>query len=89
MNNILPIGSVIKLVDEEKLVMIHGRFYINKDKKNFDYVGCIYPNGKITNKELIGFNHEDIEDIYYIGYKNNMEIEFRKRALEILAKGDH
>ena len=41
----------------------------------FDYAGCLYPQGQNSQMTYF-FNHEDIEEIYFTGYVDEMEKEF-------------
>ena len=62
--NILPIGSVVKIKDLEKKVMIFG--YLQKcgveHVKTVDYVGVPYPEGNIGPYAQIGFQRYDIDE---------------------------
>lgn len=84
MNNIeekyLPIGSVVKLLNVNKKIMITGFLSsdINDNSKSYDYTGCIYPEGILDSKKLILFNHDQIENIIYIGYKSDEESKFKE-----------
>lgn len=53
---LLPIGTVVKLEDMEQSVMIIGRMAISEDKREFDYVGVLYPIGFIGNENVLCFN---------------------------------
>ncbi|HZW68399.1 MAG TPA: DUF4176 domain-containing protein [Pseudogracilibacillus sp.] len=44
----------------------------------FDYSGCIYPTGSIEEGAYF-FNHENIEEIYFGGYKNVQEEQFLEK----------
>ncbi|MBP2622213.1 DUF4176 domain-containing protein [Streptococcus panodentis] len=58
MNNLLPIGSVVRLHNGEIDLMIIGRFPLyNKEGTigYFDYVACLYPTG-VANEEMLYFN---------------------------------
>ena len=72
----LPIGSVVRLKNGSKLLMIFGRAQIDTAKGEvFDYAGCLYPEGNISDKHSFLFNHEDIEELRYRGYDDNDEEE--------------
>lgn len=76
--NILPIGSVVKLKDSKQLLMIITRFPIvtfNGKDGYFDYGGCFYPQGFYNNQHFF-FNYEDIGEICFYGYKSNDELKF-------------
>lgn len=72
MNDILPVGSIIKLEkDAPAAIMITGYFPIeNKSGKHFDYSGAIYPEGLNSSLNLLLFNKEDIEVVLYTGYSD-------------------
>ena len=36
--------------------------------KMFDYMGCLYPEGVISSDKNLLFDHEQIGQIYYLGY---------------------
>jgi len=64
----LPIGSVVVLAGGDKKLMIYGRRQKDTAKdREFDYVGCPYPEGNISPKATFLFNHQDIKWIHYLG----------------------
>lgn len=79
MKKLLSIGSIVLLKDGKKKLMIYGRkqLHVGTNKK-YDYVGCLYPEGNISIEYSFMFNNEDIEEVYFIGYKDEEEIEFQK-----------
>lgn len=74
----LPIGSVVLIKEASKKVMIVGYTMVNLEKKNciYDYLGCFYPEGIVDRKINIAFNHEDIKDVFYLGFQNSDSQEF-------------
>ena len=79
----LPIGSVVLLKDAKKRLMIYGRKkYVKSEGKEYDYLGCLYPQGVLDNKEVVLFNQEDIQMIYFIGFQDLEELQFRKMMHE-------
>lgn len=77
MINLLPIGSIIKLHDIQKKVMIYGRFQKQEgDPKIWDYLGCMYPEGHIKPENSFLFDHPKIENICYMGFQDAEETEF-------------
>ena len=75
--NLLPIGSVIILRGAKKKLMIFGVRQMNMEsRKEFDYIGVLYPEGNVGGKSQIMFNHEDIEDVFYRGYDDEERAEF-------------
>lgn len=81
MNKYMPIGSVVKVFNSEKLIMIIGFNYSN-DVKKYDYIGCEYPYGIDINHGTMLFNHDEIDRVYYVGFINNLEKKMKKDMLE-------
>lgn len=78
MRELLPVGSVVKLKDSKSLHMVIGRFYEDTDSNELKtYLGCLYPIGKLDDSGY-KFNHNDIEEVYFMGFKNNQEIELKR-----------
>ena len=67
--NYLPIGSVVLLKEGKKRLMIYGRRQLVKDgEKEYDYSAC---------KDVVLFNHDQIQMIYFIGFQDIEELHFR------------
>ena len=79
--NFLPIGSVVKLTNLEKPVMIFG--YLQETAlapgKVADYVGVPYPEGNISLQYQILFMVEDIAEVLFEGYRTE-----ETRAMELI-----
>lgn len=78
--NILPIGSVVKVESSSHLFMITGRGYLVKvDGKDtyFDYSVCLYPEGVVGDKNLF-LNETDISEVLFKGYIDSNEIDYKK-----------
>lgn len=81
---ILPIGSVVKLKNGEVKLMIINRaplYNQNGEIGYFDYSACIYPNGKVED-QVYFFNDENIQKVYFEGYKDEQEELFQKEYKE-------
>lgn len=67
----LPIGSVIKLKNNNKIVMITGYYSVEyaRDLEIYDYSGCAYPEGVMIKSSCCSFNQSDIKDVLFEGYK--------------------
>lgn len=75
----LPIGSVVLLNDGEKRVMIYGRMQKQvSDGTRWDYIACLYPEGNMNEQYMYLFNHNQIKQVYYIGYQDNDELEYQR-----------
>ncbi len=77
----LPLGTVVLLKGAKKRLMITGFCSFDEEKKDkmYDYTGCLYPEGIITSKQMALFDHSQIEKIFYLGLRDNEEIEFKKK----------
>lgn len=72
MEKYLPIGSICTLKGKNKKIMITG-FYsseFNGNLKINDYSGCAYPEGLLLPELSCTFNHDDIESVDFVGFKN-------------------
>lgn len=75
----LPLGSVVILKNGSKPLMIFGRKQINvKTQKEFDYVGCLWPEGNIASDFNFFFNNEDIEKILLEVLKMKLKLNLEK-----------
>ncbi len=76
----LPIGTICAIKNYQKKVMIVGVFSVEYSGKvkMYDYRGCDYPEGFLLNNKIHSFNHSDIENIIYMGYKDEFYDSFNK-----------
>ena len=82
---LLPIGTVVLLEGGEKRLMICGRVIVGgQDDQIHDYVGCYYPEGIIDSSKLYFFDHDAIEDVFFIGFQDREEIEYKRNVLSVL-----
>ena len=82
--NKLPIGSVVLLKGGLKKVMIIGFFMNSKiDNITYDYSGCIYPEGFLSNNKLILFNENQIDKVLYMGLIDNDELELKNNLIKM------
>lgn len=69
--NLLPIGTVCKVTDEEVYAMIIGYFDVEeKTKKKYDYKAVVYPFGLLNPNIHLAFNEKDIKEVLFKGYAN-------------------
>ena len=82
----LPIGSVVLLKGGEKKVMITGfcSSAVEDQSKVYDYTGCIYPEGYLDFEQICLFDHEQIEKVFFEGYADEEEKEFKEILNEML-----
>lgn len=85
--NMLPTGSVVLLKGGEKRVMICGRIQAKaNDDTIYDYSACYYPEGLIDPSSIFFFNRDAIERVFFIGYQDEEELEFRNQVLDQLGE---
>lgn len=86
-DKLLPIGSVVLLKGGTKKLMIIGIKPISEEDPDrvYDYMGVIYPEGFLSDEYNFMFDHENINDVIFLGYNNPEReafIEFIKEAYE-------
>ena len=99
---LLPLGSVVRLKNTDRKVMVTANFLgvFDKDKlankaedpiamkdKNgkpmvFDYMGVLWPEGDINSKKKLFFQNDSIEEVYFYGYCNPKQKQFRNTLEE-------
>lgn len=89
----LPIGTVVKLKEVDKLALIAGYFPRGTSREGYvwDYSAFPYPEGMIDNDKVIQFDNESIEKIVVMGYQDEKQMQFIRvimnKADEIKAYG--
>ncbi|KUP09492.1 hypothetical protein Q75_00595 [Bacillus coahuilensis p1.1.43] len=69
---LLPIGTVVKLTNVEKTIMIYGYDQIQvSTNTQYDYIGVPYPEGNISPDYNVFFNRNLIEEVIHKGYIND------------------
>ena len=71
----LPIGSVCIANDGKK------KMIIGYTKNDFDYVTVEYPEGYNSPETLSYLNHDQITDLFSLGYKNEEGISYWKSLM--------
>ena len=70
----LPIGTLVLLKGAKKKVLITSYLILSKgensEKRVFDYGGCPYPEGIIESNYAVGFDHDNIDKIFQLGYED-------------------
>lgn len=75
----LPIGTVVMLRGGTKRAMITGFCAISENDLNneYDYSGCLYPEGFVSTDQILLFNHDQIDKIYYMGLSDDEDKKFK------------
>ncbi len=85
--NLLPIGSVVLLKGGEKRIMITSRIITRAGSDEiYDYAACYYPEGLIDSKDMIFFNRDAIDTVFFMGFQDVEELEFRTSILDNLGE---
>lgn len=67
----LPLGTIVFIKNDIVMHMITGYLNKTKDGKVNDYISIPFPYGLMSEGIITFFNHEDIENIIYMGYEND------------------
>ena len=87
---LLPIGSVVLLKEGTKKIMITGFCPVAKGETEMhDYAGCLYPEGIIESDKNLVFNHDQIDEIYFIGFINIEEQDFKNKLYKELSEKEN
>lgn len=79
MKDLLPAGSVVTIQGTSKKMMIIGILQMQQDTgKLYDYLAVPYPEGFVSAKRNLLFNHEVINDVVFTGYTNPERDGFMK-----------
>ena len=83
----LPIGTVVLLKGGKKRAMITGFCSVAQEnqEKIYDYSGCVYPEGYLSSNQVCLFDHDQIEKIFFVGYADEEEKEFKDKLNKIIA----
>ena len=79
-HGLLPVGSVVRIADIEKRLMIIGRV-LKPEGEDYihDYCSVPFPEGYLDDEHLIFHEHSDISYICRVGYINDSEMELEER----------
>lgn len=80
---LLPIGSVVRLKEAAKRLLVVGIAQESQGKR-YDYIGLLYPEGFIGDEYTFLFNHDDIEEVAFIGYIDTEHQVFRGNLNTVL-----
>lgn len=85
--NLLPIGSVVLLKGGDKRIMICGRIQAKEGENTiYDYSACYYPEGIVNPTSMFFFNRDAIDTVYFVGFQDKEELNFRKNVLDNLGE---
>lgn len=77
---LLPIGSVVRLKDGKKKVMVFGVKQTDKGTgEEHDYIGVVYPEGNLGEELQFFFEHDKIEEVVFRGFEDQERENFINR----------
>lgn len=82
---LLAIGTIVRLKNGEKKLMIIGVKQSNMDEngKEYDYIGVLYPEGYLGAEFQYLFYQDDIEEIFFKGYEDLERADFIERLSKL------
>jgi hypothetical protein len=86
-----PIGSIVQVRGGVKKLMIVARGLaaeVQGETREFDYGGCLYPEGLIADQVLY-FNHADIAKVVHLGFADGDEAMMVENLNEWLLKSPY
>jgi hypothetical protein len=87
--DLLPVGSVVLLNGADKRLMIYGVLQLNpEDGVQYDYLGCLYPEGYVGLEQTYLFNSDDIQNVEFVGFASDEHQQFVERLAQILQESD-
>ena len=87
----LQLGSIVLLKDAKKRMMIIGYEAVTdgENSTTYDYIGCLYPEGVVDPSKHLLFNHDQIEEIYFSGYSDIEDQEFKVELKKLVEARDN
>lgn len=86
LENLLPIGSIVRLKDSEKRMMVFGIAQTgatDEGEVTADYIGVPYPEGNMGIQYQYLFDHEDIDEIVYRGFEDDARDAFLEQLAQV------
>ncbi len=85
MQGLLPLGSILKMKDNEAVLMIVGYYPINREKKHvYKYMAVAYPYGVTDTGNVRFLDDSGIEKVIRRGYENKESTDFLNRLSQIM-----
>ncbi len=84
---LFPPGTVVLVRGASRRVMITGRLQVREGSTRiYDYSACLFPEGLMRPDELLFFDHDDIEHLFFVGLQDEEELAFRFERLASLGE---
>lgn len=88
-DKLLPIGSIVRLKDTDKHLMIFGikqSAQTDDGDVTTDYIGVLYPEGNMGIKHQYFFDHDRIDQVVFRGFEDGERDSFIETLSNIYAK---
>ncbi|WP_408070261.1 DUF4176 domain-containing protein [Butyrivibrio sp. JL13D10] len=88
MKEFLPVGSVVRLKNEDRLFAIAGfcQGTEDEDAEIFDYSAVPYPYGYLNADNMFMFNDSDIGEVLFTGYLDDLGKTFSSEIVDVTDK---
>lgn len=84
-DKLLPLGTVVSLIDSPSMIMITGFYPISYEKKQmFRYLGIPYPIGITKESDMILLNDDSIKEVLHKGYEDNVVLQYNDSIFKLL-----
>lgn len=81
----LPNGSVVLVDGIEGRIMICGRLVKKEgEERLYDYTGCRYPSGLNNREDLVYFDNEQLNMVFFLGFQDIEELVYRENLQRIV-----
>ena len=78
-NNLLPVGSIVKVRFDKGKYCITGFYPIDKKSgKVYDYAAVEYPIGLVNFENTVAFDSGRVKEVVKMGYQTEEDKEFRQ-----------
>lgn len=74
----LNLGTIVKLKEDENVVLMIVGYMMQNGNSYTDYAAIVYPYGISTLEDVIYINHEDISEMVFDGYTNEMTARYHE-----------
>ena len=86
-NELLPVGSIVKIRLSKEFFVIVGFYPIEKDtEKMYDYIAVRYPYGFAGNDSFTFFNKDLVRKVIKVGYESKEDKDFKEKLKESIKK---
>lgn len=90
MNELLPIGSVVRVKNSPSVVMVIGYGPISREKQShFDYLAVNYLFGFGSGMQTLMFDRSSIDTVLFTGHVDEKANAYRQAIDALIQKEEH